>query len=175
MTWNKCKDTANGALRDAEFRFYQGVFYVQNVILLHGTRLNVRQLTPTQKAVWPFLRRFSGNSQMLNSITCRSFVPNGHLTRAENVESTDRNVFKPLINLFLWTCSATNFFKFGGKMGTNPFTPLTKVRPAFAAPISSTAAVGTALLHEQDPIFTITFKSVLHVSALLPTIIRHYL
>jgi len=36
-------------------------------------------------------------------------------------------------------------------MGANPFTPLTKVRPAFAVPICSTAAVGTELLHGTIP------------------------
>ena len=74
----------------------------------------------TIRDVRPCVRRFAVNSQLLNSFTCRSFVPNWLLNnRALNAESTDRNQFTPLINTFLWTCSVTNFFKSGRKVGRN--------------------------------------------------------
>jgi hypothetical protein len=53
----------------------QDVLCCQNIARCHCAHVSVITLMPTTKAR-PSHGRFSRNSQMLNSITCRSLVPN---------------------------------------------------------------------------------------------------
>lgn len=70
-------NTANGALRDVGLMhsLHTGVLYFQNVIGFHGRRVYVVSFTPLNN-VWLSLRRFSRNSQSVNSITVTSPVQN---------------------------------------------------------------------------------------------------
>jgi hypothetical protein len=72
VAWHAASDNsiANAALRD-----FRKVFLGFRATWFHGTRVNVISLTPLRKAR-PSLCRFSRKSQVVNSIMCRSLVPN---------------------------------------------------------------------------------------------------
>jgi hypothetical protein len=65
----------SGALRNMAHTFSQDVLYVQSIKPFYGTRIKVILFTPIRK-VWPSLRQFLQNSEILKSIMFRSVTSN---------------------------------------------------------------------------------------------------
>jgi hypothetical protein len=65
----------NIALSDAVHRLHQGILCFHIVVRFHGTRVIVILFTPIRE-LQPSLRRFARNAPSLNSIMCRTLVPN---------------------------------------------------------------------------------------------------
>ena len=94
--------TENFVLRDVGYRFSLSFLYSQKVVLFHGTQVKVIFWVPVRR-VRPYVRRFSQNPKLLNSILCRSLVPNLTQLKTMKTENTAWNLLIILSKVWLLT------------------------------------------------------------------------